>query len=146
MPKKTDAPTVKDLLDLPVIKSPKKVLAQPSSPRKPTSPKKSDDGERSFTIVSSSTGKVGGRYTGLNPDVAARKAARQLFGKIKRESLEKFDKMALDEDRHSFVLAETFASSNGHRRTPNREYTVTLGKDGKDYIYVTKYVGIAKKR
>jgi hypothetical protein len=86
------------------------------------------NGKRSFKILRSSTGKVGGRYLNLSPDAAARKAGRQLFSDIKKNDPDKFDRMAQAQERHTFTLVETTRGTAACRKSAPREYAVTLKK------------------
>lgn len=107
------------------VPSPKKKTQKVASTEDGTT---TSNGKRSFKILRSSTGKVGGRYLNLSPDAAARKAGRQLFSDIKKNDPDKFDRMAQDQERHTFTLVETTRGTTASRKSAPREYAVTLKK------------------
>ena len=77
--------------------------------------------ERSFTVISSSFGRTGGRYVADDPATAGQHAARQLFRSAEKES----------RNKGSMSVTLTIREITRVAGAKNKEFTYTVTKEKK---------------
>ena len=153
-------------------KSEKKADAKADKPKRKSAKNKDDanvssaaaavpeDGarpKRTFRIIDSDLDHRGGRYNNFTTDTAARKAARNYFSHIAKNSGRSLDDLVKTKEEHWFVIAETPGSASlRKRKSYPRKYSafvagmsesVNFKREGRDeplrhrYVYNVKPLG-----